>query len=299
MARYPGWNILVATLVLSALAHALFLLAVSLAPGPSSPKLRVVTLVDVIDRLELPSEKSPAVSRPRFQAPLPDRFVTRPGHAGTRPGQGGDPAPAPRSLQMELPRSAPQAARPNEPTLSSRSTSGGVDRGSAFGDPDGVLGGRGEGGTGGMGPGGTGGSGDGGRAAPEPPLPDPPDTPLEILQAGTIDCKGCHDAPGTRPPPNRPGVRRGGQPVNVEQLAHTSGWNIGSPPPAGVEPIEVQFEYQLSYEGRVEKLRILKTSSDPAIAAALEHFAMMHEFTPPGYPATLIANYLFYPPPTR
>lgn len=288
MARNAGWNVLIATLVLSVMVHCLVLLAVSLQRHREEARLRVVARVDVIDQLQLP--QAPAVpQRPRIkvpEVPLPDRIVQREGHQGTRPGVGGDPAPAPKSLKMELPKnSVPQAARHDSPMLTDRSIDGDPDRGNAFGDPDGVHGATGEGGNG---PGGTGGSGDGGRA----PAPPPPSTPEDIVRQGAIDCKGCH-AVGYTPE----GQHNKGRPLNVEMLANTTGWNIGPGRTNSSQPIEVEFEYQLTAEGKVEKLRILKTSSNRDIAEALKYFAMMHEFTPPGFPVTLVANYVFYPPP--
>lgn len=287
LARNAGWNALIATLVLSVMVHGLCLLALSLQRGREPEKLRVVARVDVVDKLQLPKQMQ--VERPRIQVPdvpLPDKVVQRQGHKGTRPGVGGDPAPAPKSLKMELPKSTtPQAARRDSPMLSDRSIDGDPDRGNAFGDPNGVHGGTG---TGGNGPGGTGGSGDGGVAPPRPA------TPEDIVRQGVIDCAGCHDV---TPVPERPDGTRGGQPLNVEQLSNTTGWNIGPARSNSSTPIEVEFEYQLAADGKVERLRILKTSSDPDIAEGLKYFAMMHQFTPPGVACTKIAKYKFYPPP--
>lgn len=274
-ASRPGWNILTATLVLSLMLHGLFLLGMSLQRREQGQKMRIITRVDVVDEVQLP--RTAAVKqRPRVKVPpppLPDKVVQRAGHKGTRPGVGGDPAPAPKALKMDLPRSRAPEFNRDSAVLRDRSVDGDPERGNPFGDPNGVHGGTGEGGNG---PGGTGGGGDGGFGAP------PPESAEQILRQGTVECKGCH-TPLTRP-------------LNVELLANSTGWNIGMPGPPDVTPIEVQFEFQLDAQGKILKLRILKTSPDPQIQEALKYFAAMHEFTPPGEPTYAVCNYKFYPP---
>ena len=280
-ASRPISNLLIAALILSVMVHGLAFLWMSLARTEAEKPLRVVARVDVVDKLQLPTR--PVLKQiPRLKVPPPplQRPVQRAGYQGTRPGVGGDPAPAPKSLRMELPRNARrQPLNPNSSVLSDRSIEGDPDRGNAFGDPNGVHGATGAGGNG---PGGTGGGGDGGFAAST--------DPLAVLRAGAIKCNGCHISSSVGPEIN---VR----PLNIEMMSQDTGWNIGSGPQDGCS-IEVQFEHHLDAKGRVLGVRILKTASDPVLQEAMKYFAAIHEFTPP-IPAVetyVVSTYLFYPP---
>ena len=218
-------------------------------------------------------------------APLPQRQVPRPGHKGTRPGTGGDPAPAPKALRMHLPQSSSnRTVNPNSRVLQGSSTEGDPDRGHAFGDPNGVHGGTG---TGGNGPGGTGGEGggdgDGGFQITAAT------TPEDILRAGVIQCNGCHAQGNLGPAATRP--------INVETMSDSTGWNIGQAP-KGRYAIPVEFEYQLDADGKVLNIRILKTAQNPVLQEALKYFAEIHQWTPPNprAPCYAVAIYNFYPP---
>ncbi len=279
--RPSNLSILKATLVLSLLLHGLGVLAFSLVPEEEPQKLRVVARVDVVDKLRLPAQ--PAVRmlpRPKPPPPLPDRLVRQAGWVGTRPGEGGDPAPAPKALRMNLPRSQRSQTNPDSNVLRGQSVEGDPDRGNAFGDPNGVHGGTGEGGNG---PGGTGGSGQGGYAAANA-------TPEDIMRAGLVECNGCHVEPGKDgQPPIRP------RPLSLEMMAQSTGWRINqfASREGGVE---AEFEYELDADGRVLKLRILKTSNDPVLREALSYFASLAEWTAPGKHCYAVAPIRFHPP---
>lgn len=275
------WNALIATLILSLMVHALTLLAVSLRRAPESPRMRVVAKVDVIDKLQAPPPPK-EIERPKFvPPPPPDKVVKNTGHQGTRPGVGGDPAPAPKSLKMELPKNqVPQAANRNSAVLTDRSVDGDPDRGNAFGDPNGVHGGTG---TGGTGPGGTGGDGDGGTAPPPPPQ-----GPEALLRSGHIQCTGCHFEPVD--------AAMSSQPANIEALEHDTTWSIrggGTPPPG--RKVDVTFEFQVAPDGKIEKVTVLENTGSNEEKEALVYFARMHQFTPPNRPIRIHAHYSFYP----
>ncbi len=282
----PSWGLLKATLFLSLLVHGLLLMWFSLIRPETTQTIRVVSKVNVVDNLSLPNQQE-LKPRPRLKVPeipLPDRQVERAGHKGTRPGVGGDPAPAPKSLRMQLPRnSRPELVNPDSNVMSGRSIDGDPNRGNAFGDPQGVHGGTG---TGGNGPGGTGGDGDGGWSASGGGSPE------ALLRAGVIHCNGCHAS-------NEQGVPATTRPINVEMMSQSTGWNIygGGDESSGCG-VDVEFEHKISAEGKVLQIRILKTSQDPAVREAIEYFAEIHEFTPPVPRATTyaISHYRFYPP---
>lgn len=275
----PRSRILLATMILSLLIHGIVLLAMSLRRAPEVPKLRTVAQVDVVRGSEVPVHRQ----KPKKIPPRPlTRPVVKAGHEGTRPGVGGDPAPAPLSLKLDLPQTAPRARDPKGLRLD-RSVAGDPRRGNPFGDPKGVPGGVGSGGSG---PGGTGGGGDGGFAMePTPPAPAP-DAPVR-LQNGTIFCTGCHN---TRT-----------QPLNIERLALDRGWDVrgGEPPPGAGPGVVAEFEYLLDPDGHVDKVVILQNSTDPEEAEALTAFAAMHEFTPPGMGVKVRVRYRWFPDRVR
>jgi hypothetical protein len=276
-------NVIKATLILSIMLHGLVLLALSGSSQESTEKVRIIAKVDVVDDIQLP-EKPKAAALPRIKVPPPPKIpVQRPGHKGTRPGVGGDPAPAAKSLRMDLPKAQrPPAVNPRSSVLRGKSIGGDPERGTAFGDPDGVHGGTG---TGGTGPGGTGGDGDGGQSVAADASPE------EILRAGIIDCNGCHvnraSMAGDPPQPTRP--------LNLEMMSLNTGWQINQHP-TRQGGLEAEYEYELDPSGKVLNIRVLKAPYNPQIREVLQYFASMAQWTPPGVHCYAIMPIKFHPP---
>jgi len=286
VASQPTANVIKATLILSVMLHGLILLALSGTSQEKPEKVRVIAKVDVVSDIKLP-DKPKAATLPRLKVPPPPPPkipVLRPGHKGTRPGVGGDPAPAPKSLRMNLPKNRrPAAVNPNSSVLRGKSIDGDPDRGTAFGDPDGIHGGTG---TGGNGPGGTGGDGDGGQA-----MVSANASTEDILRAGIIDCNGCHvnrvNLAGAVPDETRP--------LNLEVMSQNTGWQINQHPsrPGG---IEAEYEYELDPSGKILNVRVLKAPYDPQIREVLDYFASMAQWTAPGVHCYAIMPIKFHPP---
>jgi hypothetical protein len=89
-----------------------------------------------------------------------------------------------------------------------------------------------------------------------------------------------------------PGMQ-GPRPRNIEQLAPWLGGDrVGT-------PIRVAFHFYVDADGKIQRMGVLKTASDPQQAEALAEFAAAHEFDPTGEATDFIVEYDFYPYSSR
>ncbi len=300
-ARHTASPVLKAMLILSALIHGLVLLALNLNPEPEPQNLRMVAKINLVDEVSVRPRptRTPSRPRPEFRV-APPEFLPPSDRASSG---GGEPAPANRSLRqgpprramrLDLPRSQGNRS-PNSNVLRDMDQDGGeTGHPLSTGDPLGT-GGMGEGGdgTGGYG-GGWGGGGEGGAPG------GGPEGPERMLRLGCIRCGQCHviDEYGVEMPENqRP------MPANLYNLDHL-GWDVkgsGHPVPArfGEDYLHALYEFDVEPDGRTSKIRVLRSSQDPKEKEALNLFAQMHKWTPPGKKVLIRTDYRIYREPKK
>ena len=299
-ADYDSWPVLKATLVLSILAHGVAWLGMSLSRPPEQPMIRVVSPIQVVDQLNMPVKKK-APAR-RLARPVPS---LAPMPAATHDSDGGgNPAPAARSLRPGASRDSMRLEMPKLPTSQGQNPNSGVLRdlsqeGGDSGNPFqlGEWNGTGGTGTGGRGQGGAGGGSGGGTRGGFPGVAK---TAEQLLQLGCIRCGECHayDEAGNE-------IARADQPrpENLYRLSNM-GWDVGGggwavDPKYGTDYLHALYEFEVEPDGRVSKVRILRSSEDPKEKEAITIFAAMHKWTPPGRKMLIRTDYRIYRPPEK